>query len=259
MRIPFRRRRPRLEELNEEISQVRGRIALLEESVGRPQTTVEPGDTYEHVGRLRASLAGEELEGKRAELDALLAEAARMEAGASKQQPRAPRPAPRPQGGPARTWRRRFLLGGAGASVVVAGAGAIILVMLQPGGGASVTLELAPSIPTQPAAQQGQTFFTRDLELTYASGPVIVSGPPPPQGPFFVDDAMSITVTRPDGTTAAWNRTFNVDCEENAPLDPQDVTDLFRQGVNKVSVVLRDVCGSTIGAQGPIFLFYLEG
>jgi hypothetical protein len=280
MRLPFGRRPSRLKELNDQITRLREEIAALEASRAASQEESEVGAVYRQVALLRGNMAEQELAAKREELDALVAEATKLEALAPRPKPQAARPEPEsPQPAPrvARPAGRLRPLLVAGSAVVllaVAAAGALVLLspgdvlvsLLRPAGGATPTVQVAPStveiaplIVTRLATRQGETFFTRDLELSYAGGSVLLSGQPSPEGEFFVDDAMAITVVRPDGTSASWSRTFNADCLENAPLGPQDVTDLFRPGLNKVSVVLRDVCGSTVGTLGPIFLSYRQG
>ena len=298
MHLPFGHRRPRLDELNEQIAELRVEIAALEESLGASQEGIATGGSLGEVGHIRASIADQELVAKREELDALLAQATKLEAAAPQRKPvrggrgsgdgdQGPEdgagllvPGPRPLAPHPRS-RRPLLLGGAAAVLLLAGLAAGALMLLRPGfvdgllsrtfqapataeparriAAQPVTVEISPLIPTRLAAQVGETFFTGNLDVSYGDGPVVLSGPPAPDGTFFVDDALDITVVRPDGSRATWNRTFNINCLENSPLGPQDVTDLFRQGLNKVSVILRDVCGSTIGTQGPIFLTYVPG
>ncbi|MCL5959431.1 MAG: DUF11 domain-containing protein, partial [Chloroflexi bacterium] len=81
------------------------------------------------------------------------------------------------------------------------------------------------------------------------------SGDPAPTGSFSVDDAMVLTVTRPDGSVVTWSRVFEVGCYAVYPSGPVDITSLFRAGVNTVSIRLYDVCGWWEG-NWPIFLTY---
>ena len=65
---------------------------------------------------------------------------------------------------------------------------------------------------------------------------------------------MVLEVRHPDGTTASWERTFNVGCNENEWVEPQDLTKLFRPGMNALTVTLSDVCGATVGTSGTLVL-----
>lgn len=122
---------------------------------------------------------------------------------------------------------------------------------------ALVTVELASSI-SETVSEEGETFFSRVIEFDYSEGQVVLSGAPPPVGDFSVDDGMTITVTRPDGSTSIWDRAFNAGCEESTWVPAEDVTELFSPGRNIVSVSLYHVCGSTMGTPGPIFLSNLR-
>jgi len=116
-----------------------------------------------------------------------------------------------------------------------------------------LSVQLAPQMGG-PVRQRGETFFTNQVQFTYQSGQVILSGDPPPTNLFAVDDAMTLTVTRPDGTSATWSHVFEVGCYTINPLAPVDITNLFHTGVNVVSVRLYDVCGVSEGTANAIFL-----
>lgn len=140
----------------------------------------------------------------------------------------------------------------AAVGVIAVGAGAFSLSGLMQSRPGPVTIELAPGM-NELVTERGQTFFTREIQFAYSGGQVVLSGPPP-DGMFSVDDGMTMKVTRPDGSTATWTRTFNVECEEITPISEEDVTNLFQAGVNVVSVSLYDVCGGGMGTAGSIFL-----
>jgi hypothetical protein len=115
-------------------------------------------------------------------------------------------------------------------------------------------IELSALVPSAPVAQKGETFFTRDVEIAFGRGRVYISGDPVPASEFSVDDGMRLTVTHPDGSVANWSRDFNAGCIRNTAIEAQDVTSLFQRGVNRVSVTLYDICGSSRGTTTAIWL-----
>jgi hypothetical protein len=253
------RARRELEDLQERIAQLRRDVDRLEESVGvSSETDVETRSVDRAVRQFRESMAQEDLPHKRAELEAALARAAELEAALPAQERRRSvakdsLPAPARAGPVGRPRRPRpgaaLLLGVIVGIGVIAAAARFLVGEPNP----AVSVELAPLLH-QPVQQQGQTFFTRQVDFPYQAGQVILSGSPPPSGSFGVDDGMSLTVLRPDGTSQTWSRRFNEACQANAMLAPQDVTELFLPGVNRVDVELHDECGGDSGTSGPILL-----
>jgi len=114
-------------------------------------------------------------------------------------------------------------------------------------------IELAPAI-NEPAEEKGKRFFAQELKFDYRDGRAILSGQPSPSGEFWVDDSITITVVRPDGSTSSWSHTFNVDCYSNSPVPAKDLTDMFAPGRNVITVELFDVCGATFGTSGALLL-----
>jgi hypothetical protein len=114
------------------------------------------------------------------------------------------------------------------------------------------TNELVPAI-TGAVGDPGESFFSRELTLSYASGRVVLSGPTVSR-PFALDDEIEITVMKPDGTTSTWTRPLTTDCGTSASFAPLDVTHLFGVGQNTVTVVLYDRCGERRGQSGPLVL-----
>jgi hypothetical protein len=204
-------------------------------------------------------MAEEELTAKKARLEPLRAEVKQLETESPElliapppKPPRQPRrPLPKP------------LLAGLGVGALGVAIVGLVVSGVVPIGGPSVstpvaprytTVEFLPRLATRPVVQQGETFYTHDLDFNYTGGTVILSGEPPAVGEFWVDDAISITVRHPDGSTATWRQDFNAGCFANRPLPPQDVTHLFQPGRNVVSIALFDVCGANVGTSGPITL-----
>ncbi|MDO8639083.1 MAG: hypothetical protein Q7R43_05910, partial [Candidatus Daviesbacteria bacterium] len=93
------------------------------------------------------------------------------------------------------------------------------------------------------------TFLTVNFDVNFQSGQIIFSGNPDGTGNTWVDDAALVwIVTRPDGTSAS--RTFNYSngCMYISSKTPQDITSLFKQGINQVQVRLYDLCGGWVGS-----------
>jgi hypothetical protein len=116
------------------------------------------------------------------------------------------------------------------------------------------SVQLAPQM-SQPNPQLGRTFFMATYQVVYGSGPVMISGSPPPNQSFYVDDQIVMTVTRPDTTTATFDQRFEGgNCSGIRFLGPFDVTSLFQPGTNQVRVELRDTCGGVESTSSAIWL-----
>lgn len=138
------------------------------------------------------------------------------------------------------------VLGGAKAQQV-GGGQAPLAPLLAP-------IDLAPHVPSAQVEHRGETFFTKEVEILYERGRVYISGDPPPESEFNVDDGMRLDVKRPDGTVKTWTHNFNTGCIRNESVPARDVTDLFQPGLNYASVTLYDICGSNRGTSAPIWL-----
>ena len=136
--------------------------------------------------------------------------------------------------------------------------GEIVLVVLSSSTANSIPLplELAPDYPETPVITQGQTFFSQSYPVTIGtSSSEVLSGDSAGTAEFAVDDAMSMTVTHPDGSTASFIYNFNTpDCSAYVPAGPFPVSSLFEPGRNVVTVTLYDVCGIDDGVQPGIWL-----
>ena len=119
-------------------------------------------------------------------------------------------------------------------------------------------VEVTPLVDSSPVTQRGETFLTRELQVTFSRGRIYLSGDPPPASPFTVDDGLRMDVTRPDGTIATWSHDFNTSCIRNEAVPAQDVTTVFQPGVNRVSITLYDICGANKGTEAPIWLVNRE-
>jgi hypothetical protein len=247
-----------LDALQTRIARLRADITAMEEAASREART----DAYRAAQDLRRQMANADLPQKRAELEALLRQEAALQARVRPAAP--PRPerltgrasAPRRGAGPGRGRLRLALVGSAVVAALLIGLALIASRMgVSPPAleAPPAPVELAPRLD-QPAGQPGQTFFRREVTVDYNDGRLMLSGSPAPVGSFGVDDGMTITVTRPDGSVASWSRSFNQTCDANVATEPEEVTHLFAPGPNVVSVALYDTCGGTSGTFGPIFL-----
>lgn len=109
-----------------------------------------------------------------------------------------------------------------------------------------IFVEVNPEISQQGVAFQ-EIFYTTNLEVVYSAGNVIFT-PHPSYGPgsqSLVDDVIDLVITRPDTTTVTWTHDYSHGCTGLKPLDAQDLTNLFKPGVNKIAVKLYDLCGGT--------------
>jgi hypothetical protein len=232
---------------------LRTEIDLLEQSRRETARTGEPGDPVafdRFVRRLRSSMTDEELVTKREQIESLAARVAELQRefpDLAEEEAKEPFD------------RRKVLVPLAGAVGVLVGGsvifGVVALLMntIFAPPSREVIRELAPLI-NRAVTESGETIFANEFEFPYRGGTVMLSGDPPQDTEFGVDDRLIMTVTRPDGTTQIWDRTFNQDCMQNGYLPAQDVTSLFQEGVNTVSVSITDVCGSTVGTLGRVML-----
>ncbi len=104
--------------------------------------------------------------------------------------------------------------------------------------------EITPGIGLSPALK-GLTFFFKDFSLEYNGGKIILSSKPDGTGATVVDDAIEITVTRPDGTKVRYTYDYSGGCGFNQlfPQNPVDINNYFQPGVNSVRARLYDICG----------------
>lgn len=243
----------RLEELRERANLLREEIGHLEKAKAAGQEE-ELSSFDRFVQGYRRSIYDEQLAEKRAELEALLPELRALEAKNPKAPPiRPPRPQ-KPAPGPRRLSRRRIAMALVPV-VVAAGLAGVVMARARTGPEANPppSYELAP-VTRRPVREQGEMFFSRELEFTYKGGTVIISGEPPVTGQFWVDDKIVLTVTRPDGTVVTWEKMFNEGCYDNRAAPAQEITELFQPGPNRILVQLFDVCGTDVGTLNKVLL-----
>jgi len=113
---------------------------------------------------------------------------------------------------------------------------------------ATIPYTITTGIPGQ-STTSGATFLTVNFNIDYRSGQMIFSGNPDGTGSTGVDDAALVwVVKRPDGTSASITFRYDNGCAFISHKPPQNVTSLFKPGVNQVQVKLFDICGVYIGS-----------
>lgn len=124
----------------------------------------------------------------------------------------------------------------------------VILTGNQPVFAATIPYTITTGIPGQ-STTPGATFLTVNFSIDYQSGQMIFSGNPDGTGSTGVDDAAMVwVVERPDGTSASVTFRYDNGCRFISHKPPQDVTSLFKPGINQVQVKLYDICGVFIGS-----------
>jgi hypothetical protein len=118
--------------------------------------------------------------------------------------------------------------------------------------------QISPEIALR-TATQGETFLAQERIVHYEDGKVFLSSSCDGTADEWVDDAISVSVTHPDGTTALRTIDFSFGCQGSiSTLAPQDLTALFDAGDNVVGIRLFDICGGVIGCS-PLFIAVEHG
>lgn len=101
----------------------------------------------------------------------------------------------------------------------------------------------------QPVTSQGQTFYSRDFYLNRTGDRVVVAGSPDGTASFYVDDLLQVSITHPDGTTAATTVDDSNGCTADTVLTTPatNITRFLQYGVNKVHLTFSDSCGGNYG------------
>ena len=136
---------------------------------------------------------------------------------------------------------------------LVAGIFCILLLLLLPRSAFAVTIphQITPGIPGH--ISTGLNFFDQSFNIFYESGKVIISSNPDGTGNTQVDDALTLTVIRPDGTNSFFSHFYpNGFCSSLNFLAPTQLN-IFLPGINKVNVKLSNACGIFVGSS-PIYL-----
>jgi hypothetical protein len=243
----------RLEELRRRVELLRAEIGHIEKArVAGQGEQLSSFDRF--VQGYRHNIYDDQLGVKQSELETLLPELNALEAKQPKAPPARPPKSPRPEAAPRQRGPiRRIAMVSVPLFAVVAAA----IVLTRPGSPPEPKLpeptELAP-VTRRPMREPGELFFTREVPFTYQGGRVIISGEPQVTGQFWVDDKIVLTVTAPDGSVAAWEKTFNENCTSNRAAPAEDITGLFKPGPNRILVEMFDVCGADVGTLNKVLL-----
>lgn len=129
--------------------------------------------------------------------------------------------------------------------VLVSALGALGLVLPSPAATEPRGVRLTEKVDrTENAPGQLRfTFRTVKTEVYYRGGPVRLTSSLDGSGEIFTDDSMTLTVKKRNKGQPPLRIDFSQGCTTSKAEPPRDVTNLFRPGVNAVTLVLRDECG----------------
>ncbi|KJS02307.1 MAG: hypothetical protein VR68_03225 [Peptococcaceae bacterium BRH_c4a] len=95
----------------------------------------------------------------------------------------------------------------------------------------------------------GATYFTKKTNVYYHGGTVLLAAQSDGSGNISVDDALEITVTHEDGTTATLSYVFAIRYPPWMITSPPiDITHLFKEGLNSFHIRLYDIYGGMAGS-----------
>lgn len=146
--------------------------------------------------------------------------------------------------------RQRYL-----AILTVLGVLAAAMVLIEPARAARRGVELSGAVSRtiSPVSQNDLTFRTVRMEIDYRGGPVRLSSTADGSGSIATDDAMTFLVRKGKKAQPPLAIDFSRSCIGLEPRPAQDVTGLFRPGVNHVTLMLHDRCGVAYSSD-PYFL-----
>lgn len=112
----------------------------------------------------------------------------------------------------------------------------------------SIDYKITDPIPGARVPRRGYVFKDITIDIPYETGSLIVSSNPDGTGDTIVDDRLILDVTHPDNTKSTNNYAYHVGCFYLQPRPPQNITYLFKPGINKVRARLSDACGGFYGS-----------
>ena len=96
-----------------------------------------------------------------------------------------------------------------------------------------------------------RTAWAGDLEFFHQGGRVLLAGSEDGNATIFVDDAVRLTIVRPDGSTRIFQYDASLDCQYHLrKVGPFDLTEYFLPGSNVVQTEILDQCYSAWGTKG---------
>ncbi len=101
------------------------------------------------------------------------------------------------------------------------------------------TVKITDSIPWTFVPYAGYVFFNDSIKYNYIGGSVIFSSDSLGLEATCVDDIIEMIVVHPDGTSTLWIYNY-APSKGDIPLPPYDVSIMFKIGINKVKVILKD-------------------
>lgn len=112
----------------------------------------------------------------------------------------------------------------------------------------SLPLQVTEAIPLRSASATGETFHDRMYAVEWDGATTIVlSNASDGTGQILVDDAITVDVTHPDGSTASFTYDFfGSSMGPGVASGPFDLTSYMETGRNTVRVRLRDLHGSGV-------------
>jgi hypothetical protein len=138
---------------------------------------------------------------------------------------------------------------------VAACALAAVLLMRSSAHAAGPAIGLSAGTPERNVVAQGETFFKGTaFHISLATGQTMsLASTTDGTGQLLVDDQVLIKVKHADGTKSTFKHDFSGRCGALTPIDPVDVTSLFRTGLNDVTITLGDLWGGHVLA-APFYL-----
>ena len=118
-------------------------------------------------------------------------------------------------------------------------------------------IRLAPVIP---AAANRSTpygvFFTNRVTVEVAPGSVLLASTADGSGQIMTDDQATIQIVHADGSSTEWSWDFRTrDHSGVTSLPAQDLTALFHNGLNEVTITLRDLTPYTYSSLAYYIIF----
>jgi hypothetical protein len=132
---------------------------------------------------------------------------------------------------------------------------AALLLVRSSAHAAGPAIGLSAGTPERNVVAQGETFFKATaFHVSFATGQTMsLASTTDGTGQLLVDDQVVIKVKHADGSKSSFKHDFSGGCGALTPLDPVDVTSLFRDGLNDVTITLSDLCGGHVLA-APFYL-----